>query len=106
MALVDRWWIDPGDVALADVVLAAAARQPRWMRHAACRQPEHADINWFPTRGTAGHRQTAEAVAVCAQCSVRQQCLAFALELDAGNPVGVYGGLSPTQRLAARRTAR
>jgi hypothetical protein len=42
------------------------------------------------------------AVQVCARCGVRLQCLAEALDVEAGVPVGlrhgVRGGLTPSQR--------
>ncbi len=68
---------------------------PAWYADAAClglpaqlgRDP------WFPE----GHgAQPAEAIAVCADCPVREQCLAHAL--DHGVRDGVWGGLSAQQR--------
>lgn len=52
---------------------------------------------FFPERGEA----TEEAKAVCAGCTVRDQCLAYAL--DTRQEHGVWGGLSGQERLALRR---
>jgi len=40
--------------------------------------------------------KTAEALAYCQECTVRTQCLEFAIENRL--PYGVYGGLTPQQR--------
>jgi WhiB family redox-sensing transcriptional regulator len=66
-----------------------------WMVSAACRgmNPEL----WFPvTEVGPGARQVARAKAVCAGCPVRDECLAFALELKLAE--GVFGGLTPSER--------
>jgi len=44
----------------------------------------------------------AEAKAVCTRCSVRNECLSYALE--AGERYGIWGGLSPQERRALGRT--
>lgn len=71
-----------------------------WMVSAACRgmDPEL----WFPvTEVGPGARQVARAKAVCAGCPVRDECLAFALELKLAE--GVFGGLTPSERAACVR---
>jgi WhiB family transcriptional regulator, redox-sensing transcriptional regulator len=52
---------------------------------------------FFPV-GSSGPalRQTMRAKAVCAQCPVRAECLAWAL--DTGQPHGVWGGLDEQER--------
>ncbi len=52
---------------------------------------------FFPKRGEA----TEEAKAVCAGCTVRDQCLAYAI--DTSQKVGVWGGLSENERRVLRR---
>lgn len=90
------------DVALArrelSGVLADLLLPPAWVADALCTQvdPEL----FFPTRGRQG-RATRR---VCAGCPVRVECAEYAIgrsELD-----GVWGGLSPKQRKAARRARR
>lgn len=74
-----------------------------WRDHAACRQ-EDPDL-FFPI-GTTGPAQvqTQQAKAVCQQCPVREQCLAWALETD--QTIGVWGGTTELERRALRRRAR
>ena len=47
--------------------------------------------------------QIEEAKKVCMRCSVREQCLAWALE--SGQDAGVWGGLSEDERRAMKRRA-
>ena len=74
-----------------------------WQREAACRSfpPEL----FFP-RGTSDIAQADRdrAKVVCSGCSVRQQCLEFALET--GQEFGVWGGLSEDERLALMPAGR
>lgn len=71
-----------------------------WIHEAACR--EESPELFFPV-GSSGPalRQTAEAKAVCQGCSVRSDCLAWALE--SGQDAGVWGGLSEDERRALKR---
>lgn len=56
---------------------------------------------FFPVSGSGpGHVQTARAKAVCRRCSVRQQCLIYAL--DTRQAHGIWGGLTEEERLALR----
>jgi WhiB family transcriptional regulator, redox-sensing transcriptional regulator len=82
----------PGDVADVDLV---ALRKPPWMRRAACRS---SPSEWFfpKVRGS-----TRAAKAVCALCTVCDECLAYALaDADA---TGVWGGTTRYQRTSMRR---
>ena len=47
---------------------------------------------------------TREAKMICRRCEVRAECLEFALEHD--DRFGVYGGLSPKERLRLKRSER
>jgi WhiB family redox-sensing transcriptional regulator len=74
-----------------------------WLKQAACRGM---DLRvFFP----AGGESIKEAKQVCRRCSVRDECLMFALSLpEVEDQVGVYGGVSATGRRRLRRaiTAR
>jgi WhiB family redox-sensing transcriptional regulator len=57
---------------------------------------------FFPISGRGpGVRQVAGALRVCARCTVRQQCLDFALRMN--EPEGIWGGTTPEERLRVRR---
>ncbi|MEU6406634.1 WhiB family transcriptional regulator [Streptomyces sp. NPDC046985] len=71
-----------------------------WREYAACRE-EDPDL-FFPIGSTGPALVQAEqAKTVCAGCSVREQCLEWALSTD--QTVGVWGGTSETERRALRR---
>jgi WhiB family redox-sensing transcriptional regulator len=90
-------------VALADELLADAVLHLQrvigslepWQRDAACR--EHPGVDYFPPRGA----PTGPARAVCANCLVTGECLAYALEHNIKH--GVWGGLSERERRRLRR---
>ena len=64
-----------------------------------CAEPAYSDLPWFPTKG-----QPIDACrAVCAACSVREPCLAYAVEHFVDE--GVWGGTSPRERRRMRRDA-
>lgn len=66
-----------------------------WREAAAC---QYVDPDLFhPDTG----QPTRPAKAVCAACPVRVQCLEYALE--AGERLGVWGGLGPDERAALTR---
>jgi WhiB family transcriptional regulator, redox-sensing transcriptional regulator len=73
----------------------------KWRTDAAC---SSLDTNLFFPDADAGHEvasMTASAKAVCAECTVRQSCLEFAIrtrQLD-----GVWGGHTPEERRSIRR---
>lgn len=72
---------------------------PPWMDKALCRTsgtPAH----WFPDDSDTG--AIAEAVAVCAECPVRADCLEDAMSVH-GLRYGIWGGLTRPQRRALRR---
>jgi WhiB family redox-sensing transcriptional regulator len=66
-----------------------------WVVFAACRD---ADPEVF-----FAEEYESEAVARCAECPVRSDCLAYALE--ARETYGVWGGYTSRQRRGLRRTA-
>jgi WhiB family redox-sensing transcriptional regulator len=67
---------------------------------AACRKADP-DL-FFPNDGD-NVAQIAEAKAVCAGCSVRDDCLAFALKYP---QYGIWGGLTDEERRKLRRVTR
>lgn len=75
----------------------------RWRERAACRtaDPEL----FFPAAeaGPALARQVADAKRVCGVCSVRAECLTWALD---ALPYGIAGGLTEDERRGLRRFGR
>jgi WhiB family redox-sensing transcriptional regulator len=83
------------------------AMPPEWMEDGLCAQV--GPSIFYPKRGGS----VREAKAVCAECPVIEQCLAYALDLEAGNRAGVdgfvagvWGGLSESERRAIIREQR
>ena len=70
-----------------------------WWDHAACNDPEVADL-FFPEKG--GGTRTAKRI--CAGCPVRVPCLDYALDND--ERFGVWGGLSERERRRLKRRRR
>lgn len=68
-----------------------------WREAAACLDYE-ADL-FFPLSDDP--RDTVTAKAVCAGCTVREECLAFAIET--GQADGIWGGLTPSERRRLRQ---
>lgn len=68
-----------------------------WASDAKCLQAE--PETFFPEKGGS----TREAKRICAACSVRAECLEYALEND--ERFGVWGGLSERERRKLRRLA-
>jgi WhiB family transcriptional regulator, redox-sensing transcriptional regulator len=66
-----------------------------WAEQARCRG---LDPEQFFVRGAAASRQ---AIKVCNRCSVRDECLQYALDSDID--FGVWGGLTERQRRAHQR---
>jgi hypothetical protein len=66
---------------------------------------------WFPTRADATSPAVggayARARAICSSCPVRGQCLEEALAIEgccsANEVSGMFGGATPTERVALRR---
>lgn len=69
--------------------------EPTWMDAANCRGMDP-DV-WFPARGESLTRQKA----ICAACTVREQCLDYALTHALKS--GVWGGKSERERRRLRR---
>jgi WhiB family redox-sensing transcriptional regulator len=67
-----------------------------WMANGLCRKVSR---DFYPARNT--DRNVAPARAICAECPVAADCLAYALEHD--ERFGVWGGKTPAQRRALQR---
>ncbi|MPY79847.1 MAG: transcription factor WhiB [Actinophytocola sp.] len=81
----------------------ALALPGAWVRHAAC-GPETADL-FFPISDTGpAAGDIARAKTICASCPVRRQCRDDAE--TTGQPHGVWGGLTDTERAAHHGTHR
>jgi len=85
--------------------------QALWARvisHARCADGTHDPEQWFPVsvQIQKARHEAAAAIAVCAICPVRAQCLALSLRhWDIGQH-GIWGGLVAAERAAARRLLR
>ena len=85
------------DQALAVAVASIDRARPAWHEHAACREPEHADVDFTSRTASVQSR----ALQVCGGCSQRVTCLEWAIEVgDAG---AVLGGMTPAARKAHAR---
>jgi WhiB family transcriptional regulator, redox-sensing transcriptional regulator len=91
----DPWPATPA-LEIDELLTVAAAPRP-WARSAACAglDPEL----FFPQRGEPAD----VAIAVCAACPVRQECLDHALEH--GEHHGIWGGTSAKERRRMQRSA-
>ena len=74
------------------------ARVPDWHLRALCAQTD--PEAFFPDKGGS----TKAALAVCAGCSVRAECLEFAIAND--ERFGVWGGTTERERRRRRRGLR
>jgi WhiB family redox-sensing transcriptional regulator len=72
-----------------------ALGRPSWQRDALCR--DYTWVRFFPERAEPAD----DARAVCSRCTVRGECLEFALEDR--TTAGVWGGTTPMERRALRR---
>jgi hypothetical protein len=68
---------------------------PEWMRHAACAGISNPDVFFPPGNSTVSE----QALAICAQCPVRQECRQDAIEQ---NQLGIWGGTTRPERRAVK----
>ena len=73
-------------------------QQPRWQQHAACRP--HPTWWWFTPDGP----EAVEAYVICTECTVRDDCLTFAL--DHPELIGVWAATTDRDRSKLRRARR
>lgn len=59
---------------------------------------------WFPNQAQSASREIRNAKKLCESCPVQRECLAYAV----ANPelLGIWGGLTPKERLGLRRKQR
>jgi WhiB family redox-sensing transcriptional regulator len=80
--------------------VAAIRSDDHWQAKAACRGPQAAVF--FPPSHFERKDEKAEregrAKAICAQCAVRQPCLAYAIKIR--EPHGIWGGKNEAERRA------
>ena len=77
-----------------------AVRDASWQGRAACRGPI-AKVFFPPSAPEsrpAREARESRAKAICRTCDVREECLAYALEI--AEPHGIWGGLSELERRA------
>lgn len=78
-------------------------RVTRWQDRAAC-VGEPIDV-FFPE--TNADDKWHAAIAICSRCSVTRECLRLVLALDDfSDRYGMFGGLTPSQRVSLRETMR
>ncbi len=79
-----------------------------WRESAACQNLDtelfFVDYGWVgrPPRSLKKEREAA--LAVCAPCPVRAECLGYALDVGASRDFGVWGGTTRYQRVEIRQT--
>ena len=81
---------------------------PLVLAQAACTASGLNPEDWYPVSATAAaaRREAAVAIAVCAACPVRDECLELALRNWTIGQFGVWGGTVPTEREKIRRSVR
>src|ERR1700729_4210002 len=89
----------------------AVTSDARWdlvARYARCADGGLDPDEWFPVSADAGmaRQQAAAAIAVCAACPVRGQCLALSLRYWSIGQHGVWGGLVAADRARLRARLR
>lgn len=98
------------DARLISAIASLATSE--WLDDAACVDVEGVDflpsLNEYqvraptPSQVERWHRRAAPAVAVCAACPVRQDCLDAALAIPVAHDWGVWGGTLPHERRRMR----
>lgn len=74
----------------------------RWLDEAACLD---LDVNlFFPEPGKLAHIQVARAKSICKSCTVREQCLDYALSFSDRSIPGIWGGTTESERRRLKRT--
>ena|ERR1700742_2844862 len=71
-----------------------------WRAASACLNTDP-DVVFPVAVGSAASKQAMKAIRICAGCTVRQQCLDFAIR--SGEKDGIWGGTTPEERIRDRR---
>lgn len=89
-----------GGLSVSESFGLCALGETAWMQDAVCRRGVDPEL-FFPVSEVGlGAQQESDAKAVCAGCTARSACLAFALERGL---VGIWGGTTEDERRAMRR---
>ncbi|MCS0499453.1 WhiB family transcriptional regulator [Protaetiibacter mangrovi] len=94
----EDWFVDPvrlGMPGLRPATVEDDDSQLSWQTDALCAQTD--PEAFFPEKGGS----TRDAKRICTGCSVRAQCLEYALDND--ERFGIWGGLSERERRKLRR---
>jgi hypothetical protein len=77
----------------------------RVMERGACSTSQLSPDDWYPVSASAedARHEAADAIAVCAACRVRAECLELAVRNWAVGQHGVWGGTVPAERERLRR---
>lgn len=73
-----------------------ALQPPPWMDEAACRDADPTDF--FPESGGGATAASRRALAICAECTVKADCLIWAMADTNSAHHGIYAGLLGNQR--------
>jgi WhiB family redox-sensing transcriptional regulator len=71
-----------------------------WRAASACLNTDP-DLFFPVAAGIAASKQVARALRICDGCTVKRQCLDFAVR--SGEKDGIWGGTTPEERIRARR---
>jgi len=95
----EDWFVDPVRLGMPGLRPATVEEDDNplsWQTDALCAQTD--PEAFFPEKGGS----TRDAKRICTGCSVRAQCLEYALEND--ERFGIWGGLSERERRKLRRS--
>ncbi|WP_051171954.1 WhiB family transcriptional regulator [Microbacterium indicum] len=95
------WFVDPVELGVPGVRPEGADDAEgalSWQTDALCAQTD--PEAFFPEKGGS----TRDAKRICTSCSVREQCLEYALQND--ERFGIWGGLSERERRRVKRAAQ
>lgn len=93
-----NWFVDVLKLGVAKAYAGEIDGDPlAWQEDALCAQTD--PEAFFPEKGGS----TRDAKRICAQCTVRAECLEYALKND--ERFGIWGGLSERERRRLRRRA-
>lgn len=92
-----------------DTAERRSAASARWHQAARCRSPYAPSVEVFFPRPLSAVTDRVRALACCACCPVRDECLEATLEIeerDRRHPYGIFGGLDADARKRILRTRR
>lgn len=95
----ENWFVDPIKLGVPGVANGTVGDDNplSWQADALCSQTD--PEAFFPEKGGS----TRDAKRICSSCSVKSECLEYALEND--ERFGIWGGLSERERRRFRRRA-